>query len=113
MTRTEIESVLEGTGLPYEYYKFDEGSGIQPPFLVWYLPSQSGFYADNVTYVSFRSLVIELYTDEKDFSVESAVEAALEGAGLTFSWEETYLPEEMMYEKIYQMEVIWDECERE
>jgi hypothetical protein len=53
-------------------------------------------------------LNVELYTRNKDFSVESAVENVLLNAGMVFTKEETYLNDEHMFEVLYLMEVIID-----
>lgn len=108
MTREEVGTMLEKAGIPVEYYKFDEDSGIEPPFLVWYLPVSRGWYADDRRYVDICQLVIELYTDEKDFLLEDKIEKILEEHDFSCTTDEQYLQDELMFEKIYITEVILD-----
>ena len=49
---------------------------------------------------------IPVYTDNKDFAIENAVEAALNAAGLVFSRNESYIDTEKMYMVSYETEVI-------
>ena len=106
MTTQEIASMIESIGLPFAYYQFDEDTGQQPPFICFFYPEDNDVLADNVNYVKVNRLVIELYTDNKDFALEAAVEAALTGAGLVYSRSEEKLDDEKMYEVIYTTEVL-------
>ena len=51
-------------------------------------------------------MIVELYTDDKDFTHESAIESALNGAGLVYSREETFIDSEKLYEVIYTCGVV-------
>ena len=62
--------------------------------------------ADNTNYAKVRRLIIELYTDNKDFDMEDATEAVLNSHGLFYSKNEVYIDTERMYEVIYESEVI-------
>lgn len=106
MTTQEVASMIESIGLPFAYYQFDEGTGQQPPFICFFYPQDNDVLADNTNYVKVSRLVIELYTDNKDFALEAAVEAALAGAGLVYSRSEEKLDDERMFEVIYTTEVI-------
>lgn len=106
MTFKEIANMIESIGLPYAYYQFEEGSGQQCPFLVFYYPYNNDFKADNKNYVKVVNLTIELYSDEKDFSNEAAVETVLDANDMTYTKEEMYIDSEKMYETVYNMEVI-------
>lgn len=106
MTTQEIASMIESIGLPFAYYQFDEDTGQQPPFICFFYPEDHDVLADNVNYVKVNRLVIELYTDNKDFALEAAVEAALTGAGLVYSRSEEKIDDEKMYEVIYTTEVL-------
>lgn len=106
MTTAEVASMIASIGPENAYYQFDEGSGIQPPFIVFYYPNDNDFVADGCNYVKKCALVIELYTDNKDFTMESAVESVLAANGLVYSREEQYIEDQRMYEVLYQTEVI-------
>lgn len=105
MTYQEIAKMIEGIGLPYAYYQFEEKTGQEPPFICFYYPEDSDLHADNVNYQSISNLIIELYTDEKNFLYEQKVEQTLKENGLSWHKEETYIDEELMYMVAYNMEV--------
>jgi len=106
MTITEVENMMDEIGIPVSYYKFDEGSGIQPPFAVWYFPFSNDVMADNINYVDVRQLVIELYTDEKDFELEETIKQILIAHELPCAYSEDYLSDEMMFVVSFESEVM-------
>lgn len=108
MTIAEVASMIGSIGLDYAYYQFPEASGQAPPFVLFYYPEDNDFIADGSNYVKKCSLIIELYTDNKDFELESTVEAVLKANDLVYSRAEQYIDSERMYEVIYQTEVIID-----
>lgn len=109
MTHTEVATMIASIGLPYAYYEFPDDTEQEPPFVVFYYPQSDDLYADNQNYVGITQLNIELYTDEKDFDLESTVESVLAGAGLTYTKMETRIDKERMWQILYQMEVIINE----
>lgn len=106
MTYEEIKTMVAGIGLPWAYYEFEEGTGQEPPFICYFFPQRDDFYADNGNYTKIETLRVELYTEEKDFDTEAAVEAALQAAGFSYTAEEDRIDDEQMYMKAYEMEVI-------
>ena len=76
------------------------------PYVVFHYPSSNDFGADNENYVSIDNLAIELYTENKDFTNESNVEAVLSQNGLFFDKTETYLNTEHMYMVLYEIQII-------
>lgn len=107
MTNAEIAQMIASVGLPYAYDHFTkkESPG-GPPFICFLYPSSDNFAADGVVYQSISALTVELYTNEKSFEHEAAVEAALTAAGLFFDKSETWIESERMYEVIYSTEVV-------
>ena len=106
MTYKEISQMIAEVGVPYAYYQFQEGTGQEPPFICFYYPNNNDFVADGENYVKVVQLVIELYTDNKDFSLEATLEAVLIEHDLVFTREETYIDSERMYLETYYTEVI-------
>ena len=106
MTTAEVASMIGSIGLDYAYYQFPEASGQAPPFVLFYYPEDNDFIADGCNYVKKCRLIIELYTDNKDFEMESTVEAVLSANNLVYSREEQYIDTERMYEVLYSTEVI-------
>lgn len=105
MTYPEIDAMIGEVCLPYAYYQFPE-TGQQPPFICWMLDGIDDLYADNINYQRIVVLVVELYTDEKDFEKEAAVEAVLAAHGLSYGMAEQYIDSERMHETVYTMEVV-------
>ena len=106
MTYQGIAQMIETVGIPSAYYQFPENSGQEPPFICFYYPNNNDFVADGENYVKVVQLVIELYTDNKDFSLETTLEAVLTEHGLVYTREETYIDSERMYLETYYTEVI-------
>ena len=105
MTTKQVETMLSGVGIPTAYYEFptpQEG----PPYLCFYFSNDNDVKADNSNYVRVDNLIVELYTEAKDFSLESSLEDVLAEAGMVWSKSETHLGDERMYEVIYEMNVI-------
>ncbi len=106
MTYKEIATMIESIGLPYAYYQFPNGTDQACPFICFFLDSSNDFAADNTNYQKIRRLNIELYTDNKDFTLEQTVEDTLSGSGLVYYREETYLDSERMYMVSYETEIV-------
>lgn len=111
MTYKHVAEMVGSIGVPYAYYQFPNNTGIAPPFVCFYFDSSNDFAADNVNYQRIRPLSIELYTDNKDFTLEQTVENVLNQNGLVYSREETYLDSERMYMVTFMTEIIITEGE--
>lgn len=106
MTYKEVATAIGGIGLPYAYNEFTEGTVEAPPFICYYYGGRSAdLLGDNRIYQRIRELIIELYTDEKDFSLEEQVEESLLAAGLVFSRQEARIESERMYMITYTTSV--------
>ena len=97
MTYMEIEQMIAGIKYPYAYYQFTKKTAQPPPFICFYYETDDDLKADNKNYQKIANLVIELYTDTKDFTAEAAVEAALDAAELPYRREETAIESERLY----------------
>ncbi|MBR6353562.1 MAG: hypothetical protein IKS25_05485 [Oscillospiraceae bacterium] len=106
MTYQEVDALVASLGLPYAYYQFTAKTAQPCPFLCFYFSDSDDFEADNTIYQKIRPLIIELYTDDKDFALEAQIETALAAAGLVYSRSEVYVGSERMYQITYEMEVI-------
>lgn len=112
MTYKDIATMIDAIGLPFAYDHFDadpQNPPPAPPFVTFYYPGSDDLAADNTNYQRIRPLTVELYTDNKDFSLEETVEAALNGAGLMYSRLETYIDSEHMYMVTYETEFVLTE----
>ena len=106
MTYRQVAEMVSSIGVPFAYYQFPNNSGIAPPFVCFYFDSSNDFAADNTNYQRIRPLSLELYTDNKDFTLEQTVENVLNQNGLVYSREETYLDSERMYMVTFQTNII-------
>lgn len=106
MTYKEIATLVDGIGYPYAYYQFEKETAKEPPFICFHYPERNDFLADDSNYSQITELVIELYTDNKDFTAEAAVESALEAEGLVYEKDESYIDSERMYMITYTTEVL-------
>lgn len=108
MTFEEVASMVAGIGLEYCYYQFETGPDDDPPalpYLCYYYTSNDDLAADNTNYQLIVELIVELYSDVKDFENEATVEAALNEAGLVYDKRTTYIESERMYLTTYTTEV--------
>ena len=106
MTYKQVATMIAGIGLPYAYYQFPEGTDQACPFICFYFTNSNDLAADDTNYQKIRPLSIELYTDNKDFTTEAAVETVLNNNGLVYAREETYLDSERMYMVTYTTEIV-------
>lgn len=105
MTFREVSDMIAGMNIPYAYYQFDD-TGQAPPFICFYYSGDNDAKADNSNYQKIENLVIELYTDDKDFDAEALVESALRSAGLVWSRNEGNIDSEKLYQVVYETNVL-------
>lgn len=108
MTYKEISQMIASFGLPYAYYQFPDGTAQTPPFICFFY-SYDDIHADDCNYIGRVMLNIELYTDDKDFNLESTIENALTQGGFSFAKEAAYIENERMWQITYTMEVLINE----
>ncbi len=105
MTYQEISQMIASIGLPFAYYQFPDSTPQVPPFIC-FIYDYDDVYADNSNYVGRVTLNIELYTDTKDFALESDVEEVLHNNGMSWEKESTYIDSERMNLTNYSMGVL-------
>lgn len=106
MTFKQVAKMIKDIGLPFSYYQFNTDTAVAPPFICYFYTGDNDLLADNSNYQKIENLVVELYTDEKDFANEALIETALNDAGLVYSREESYLDSEKMYMVVYSCGVV-------
>lgn len=111
MTYKEIYTMLSTIPIgedtvPAAYYSFPEGDAPAPPFICFYFEGSNDFAADNTNFQRVRPLTVELYTDNKDFSLEETVETTLNNAGLVYSRSEAYIDSEKLYMVAFYTQII-------
>ena len=105
MTYEEIAEMMQEIGLPNAYHHFAEGESPNPPFTLFLSPGENTFGADDLMYVSFKRLHIELYTDEKSPETEERVEEVLHQHNFYYAKSEVWIESEKLYEVLYTLEV--------
>lgn len=112
MTYKELKTLVGSIGLPFAYYEFPDGTEQAPPFVCFLLEGSDDLAADNVNYQKIRRVIIELYTDEKDFALEQTVEDVLTANGIYYARDEAYIDAERMNQLTYEFDaVITDETD--
>lgn len=110
MTYKQVNAVIDSIGLDYAYDHFNDTAHALP-FICFYYGNSEDFGADNTNYQKIRSLHIELYTANKDFTLEETVESVLNQSGFFYTKEEVFLNDERMYEVIFHTTVAVTEEE--
>ncbi len=103
MALEEIYGILEATGIPVAYQKFDEENAPDLPIMVYSVPYSNNFSADGRVYGKISHIQIDLYTKHKDMASEDKVENAL--SSFYWSKQEEYLEDERCYRIMYEVEV--------
>ena len=106
MTYKEISTMIGTIGLPYAYHVFPNDTPQAPPFICFVYEDGDDLAADNINYQRIRRVALELYTAEKDITLEETVESVLNGAGLFYSRSEQYFDSERMLMVVYEFEVV-------
>ena len=101
----ELLRMLGEMQIPFAYDHFAEGESPDPPFICYLLPGSNNFSADGRVYYKISEVHIELYTDLKDLSVESAVETVLDKYGIFYQKSEVWIESERLYEVLYTFEM--------
>ena len=99
---TTLSAVLPGRIV---YNAWPVGEAPPLPYVCYYSTGSDNFAADNVVYDSNRPVRIELYTRSKDLTTEAAVEAALTGAGIYWTRDESYIDDEKVFLTIYEVTI--------
>lgn len=106
MTPQEVNTMVESVGIPSAYYQFADDTGQQPPFICFFYDNSNDMPADNINYVRVERLYIELYTDQKDFALESKAEKTLNDNGIVFAKSQDYIDTERMHVTVYESDIV-------
>lgn len=104
MTLENIYSILVTTGYPVAYSHFNKTPTI--PFITYLSAYSSNFNADNKVYSKVDNLQIELYTIKKDTAAENILEDILDANNLTYETTETFIDQENLFQRIYEVRLI-------
>lgn len=99
---SDIYAKLKTIGVPVAYRAFKKPQS--PPFVVYYQENeiQDGYDGKNV--IGEGVIIVELYTDKKDLSMESTMDKLLQEHSVQKY--ETYIDSERLYQMVYQIGYI-------
>lgn len=106
MTTQEVAAMVAEIGIPSAYYQFPDNTGQATPFVCFFYSGDNDFKADDSNYQKIEHLIIELYTDDKDFTLEQTVESVLASHGMVWTRDEEWIESERMLEVVYEMDVV-------
>lgn len=106
MTTQEVAAMVASIGKPYAYYQFPEGTEQPTPFVCFFFSGDNDMKADDSNFQKIEHLIIELYTDNKDFDLEATVESVLSSNGMVWTRDEEWIEDERMLEVVYEMDVV-------
>ena len=103
MTLQKLYTQLKTLQLPVQYYMFQEGQAPDLPYIIYYNPSEQHANADNLTFHVSKDVIVEVYSEFKNLSLESKLKELFDKNKLTYTFQETYLKEDRMYMVAYQI----------
>lgn len=112
MKYTEVNTMLNEIkttyGVPYAYYAFPENEAPALPYITFYYPASRNIPRDDGVYTKVEELTIELYTENKNFTLELNVETILNKYGIVWDKSEDYITSEHMFMITYETEIYID-----
>ena len=106
MTYEQVADLLATIDLPFTYWSFPENEAPTLPYFVFYYPSNDDLSADNINYQTIVNMNLELYSENKDFTLEKRVEDVFTSNGIYFQKSEQYIRNERMHEVLYEVQLI-------
>ncbi|MBQ3071832.1 MAG: hypothetical protein IJD20_00880 [Oscillospiraceae bacterium] len=106
MTTQEIASMIAEISVPFAYRMFTEDTAVPPPFICFYYDGSNNFDADDQVFVHGETLIVELYTNRKDFALEERAQEVFDAHEIPWDRSETWINSEKMYEVIYALDVL-------
>lgn len=98
---SELHKLLETTGVPVAYNVFK--SPQTAPYICYIITNSDNVYADGVVYHKVDNVQIELYTKQKDITIEGKLEKAL--SSFKYQTDESPLIDEGLYLKTYEIQI--------
>lgn len=105
MKLSEINNMLDTTGYPVAYLAFPKNKCPTMPYIIWQEYGTNNISADNIVWVSFRKIQIDLLTAQRDEAVEENVQKTLNKAGIYWTKETGYDDTEKYTRITYECEV--------
>ena len=106
MTLTEVAQMVESIGLPFAYYESPDDTRRDPPFVCYLYTDSNDMYADDQNWQDIRTLVIELYTKQKDLALENQIRQVLNTHNQPFTQAADFIADERVYISTFTTEVV-------
>ncbi len=103
MTLVELENHLKSLEMPVAYNNFK--TGVNLPFLIYKEKSKAFLRADDNNFYEYKNIQVELYTDKKDFIIESKLETLLNNLEIEFDVSEIYIDSEKLFQRVYTITI--------
>lgn len=100
-----LKEILESSGIPVKYRNIEPEREMTLPFIGFHYVQSENFGADNQVYQKLGTFSINLCTERKEKLQEMKVEQALDEANIYWEKYETYMPEEQMYQIVYEVTI--------
>lgn len=108
MTFTEFTTMLQQLDIPVTYLKWPLLQEPSLPYIVYEIPTSTSDTSDNITWAEISDPQIELYTQERDFALESRIKALLTQYGIPFSTDAGYYESENMHQTTFYLQEVID-----
>ena len=108
MTLSELFTILNSMTSfkdKVAYRAFPVGKAPDLPYICLLATQTNNFMADNKVYKVIQGVDIELYTREKNETLESEIETALNNNNIPWEKYEDYIEDENVYQITYESEV--------
>lgn len=96
----QLNTILSSLLIPVAYNHFNKST--QLPYLIFYEDVSNNTFADNTVYYENNDYILELYTENKDITLEKNLKQLLNNNEIPYQKTmETYLDDERMYEIVF------------
>ena len=99
----EFKQILEQSKLPVAYSHFKTSQEL--PYIIYFVTDNEDLLADNRNYYDFINIAVELYSDDKDPSLEMKLQKLFAENEIVYRKSETVIQDENMYEVIYEIKL--------
>lgn len=106
MTAKELYQALEQLKIPVTYMFYPENEAPPPPYICWSEVSDNDLEADNTNYQKIREIRVDLYSNEKDFANEAALEELLDSLDTPYDKICSYITNDKLFLTTYDFNII-------
>lgn len=101
---SRVKTLLNELKIPVAYGKFN--NKVNLPFVAYKINDFQHFYCDNTNYFVTYNIVVNLYTENTEFTIAEQLEDLLLANGYTFTKNLNYSEEQQMYVYFYEFTLV-------